>query len=165
VTATGSNRGRPTRAPGAPSAVRGAALIGLAVIVGVVGLQILDDSDSGSSSAAGNSATTAAGAVTTTTIAVRPPAQVRVKVYNASGVLGVAQTATDTLKASGYNAQTPDTISTKRPGKVVQCRPGFDREANLLAVAVGTGATVEPFPGSPPAGADTADCLVIIGTT
>jgi hypothetical protein len=145
--------------------VKGAALIGLAVIVGVVGLQILDDTDSGSSNAAGSSAVTAAGAVTTTTIAIRPPAQVRVKVYNASGTLGVAQNATDILKSKGYNTQTPDTIKTKRPGNAVQCRPGFTREANALGTAVGTGTTVEPFPGSPPAGADTADCLVIIGTT
>jgi len=133
------------------------------VIVGIVGLQILDDNGSGSGAAARSSSGTVAGV--TTTSAIHPPAEVRVKVYNASGVLGVAQTASDTLKAKGYNVQTPATLGSKRTGTAVQCRPGFEREAaELAAHAVGNGATVEPFPKSPPAGADSADCLVIIGS-
>ncbi|MFI5372850.1 MAG: LytR C-terminal domain-containing protein [Candidatus Eisenbacteria bacterium] len=131
------------------------------MIVGVVGLQILDDSESGSGSGASSTVTTSG---VTTTVAVRSPAQVRVKVYNASGVLGVAQTTTDTLKAKGYNVQAPDTVKTKRTGTGVQCRPGFEREATELANSIGSGAKKEAFPSSPPAGADSADCLVIIGT-
>ena len=34
----------PSRSPGAPERVRGAVLVGLAVILGIIGLQILDDS-------------------------------------------------------------------------------------------------------------------------
>ena len=86
---------RPARSPGASGGVRGAVVIGLAVILGIVGLQILDDSGDGGSSSA-----------TVTTIAARRPAagprptlalrgnnEVRVKVYNASGVQGVAADA------------------------------------------------------------------------
>jgi hypothetical protein len=133
------------------------------VIVGIVGLQILDDNDSGSGAAADSSSSTVAGV--TTTAPIRQPNEVRVKVYNASGVLGVAQTTSDTLKAKGYNAQAPATLNSKRTGTAVQCRAGFEREgAELAANAIGNGATEEPFPKNPPAGADGADCLVIIGT-
>jgi len=52
VTAPGGSRGAPARTPGVSSAVRGAVIVGLAVIVGIVGLQILDDNDSGSGAAA-----------------------------------------------------------------------------------------------------------------
>jgi hypothetical protein len=135
----------------------------LAVIAGIVGLQIVDDSNSSSPNVAVSDATTAPGAVTTTA-ALRAPNQVRVKVYNASGVLGVAQTMTDTLQAKGYNMQAPATITKTRAGTAVQCHPGFAKEGAALAAAIANGATVEPYPSSPPDGADTADCLVIIGT-
>jgi LytR cell envelope-related transcriptional attenuator len=165
VTAPGTGRGGRANGPGVPPAVRGAVLVGLAVILGVVGLQILDDSSSGSGAgASGSGDGTATTSLPTTTGPVRAPAQVRVKVYNASGVLGVAQTMTDTLKAQGYNVQTPDTLSDKTAGQSVKCRAGFEREATALAGVIGNGATVQPFPSSPPTGADSADCLVIIGT-
>src|SRR4051794_40222220 len=92
---------------GVPSAVRGAVLVGLAVIVGVIGLQILDDSNSGSrasnavigtvapsnttatsvASATSTPPTTVAGNTTTTPTTIgklRKPGNVKVKVYNAS---------------------------------------------------------------------------------
>jgi hypothetical protein len=164
VTAPGDGRGGSARGPGGSSALRGAVLVGLAVILGVVGLQILDDSNPGRGNSA-SSSVTSAGAGTTTTGPIRPPNEVRVKVYNASGTQGQAQTTTDTLKAKGYNMQAPATLATKRTGSVIQCRPGFEREgAQLLPDSAIVGATQQPFPSSPPAGADTADCIVIIGT-
>ena len=69
----------------------------------------------------------------TTTIPLKPNAQVRVKVYNASGVQGTAQTMTDKLKAPGYNMQTPANLKDQRAGTVVQCVDGFKREGTLLA--------------------------------
>jgi LytR cell envelope-related transcriptional attenuator len=165
VTAPGSGRGGRANNPGVPPAVRGAVLVGLAVILGVVGLQILDDSSQGSGAGASgsgeNSATTL---LPTTTGPARTPANVRVKVYNASGVLGVAQTMTDNLRAQGYNLQTPDTLAKKTAGQSVECRPGFEREATALAGVIGNGAAVQPFPSNEPTGADSADCLVVIGT-
>jgi hypothetical protein len=138
----------------------------LAVILGIVGLQILDDSGGRSSSATG---TTVAGDVTTTsgakTPAVRANKDVRVKVYNASGVQGRAQTLTDQLRAKGYNLQDPANLAKSRQGTVVECVPGFDKEGAVLALyAVGNGAKTEAYPSSPPDGASDADCIVVIGT-
>ena len=157
---------RPARPPGASGGARGAVVIGLAVILGIVGLQILDDSDDGSSSATG---TTAGVSVTTapgvTTVPLRANSDVRVKVYNATGVQGKAQTLTDTLKANGYNTQEPATLDDERKGTVVECVAGFENEAKVLQLyGVGPPSTVAAYPSDPPEGASDADCLVIIGT-
>ena len=168
MTAPRESRGGPTRAPGGPSPVRGAVLIGLAVIVGVIGLQVIDDSGrSGPSSPAvttPGSATTTPAASTAAPAKLRPASQVRVKVYNASAVQGRAGAMTDKLKGEGYNTQTPGTLATTTTGTQVQCRAGFEKEAVVLATfGIGNGATVQPFPKNPPAGAGDADCLVILG--
>ncbi len=157
---------RPARPPGASGGARGAVVIGLAVILGIVGLQILDDSgDTGSSSA---TATTVAGRPTTggtTTTPIRPNNEVRVKVYNGSGVQGVAQTLTDQLRAKGYNMQAPETADKERQGTVVQCVSGFEREGGVLALyGVDSGAKAEAYPSDPPEGASDADCIVVIGS-
>jgi LytR cell envelope-related transcriptional attenuator len=169
VTAPRGDGGGPSRSSGLSSAARGAILVGLAVILGIVGLQILDDSgpSSGSSDA---TVTTVAGAgggsgTTGTTLAVRPNNEVKVKVYNASGVQGRAQILTDDLKTKGYNMQTPANLKTQRAGTVVECVDGFKTEGTLLALyGVDNGSTLEPYPSNPPAGASDADCIVIIGT-
>jgi LytR cell envelope-related transcriptional attenuator len=146
-------------------------LVGLAVIVGIVGLQILDDSAPGSGSRSGNGTVPTIGGGTgtgsgaaTTTVARRPNSQVKVKVYNASGVQGRAQILSDQLKALGYNMQVPANLSTQRTGTTVECMAGFKTERTLLALyGVGNGASVAPYPSNPPAGASDADCIVIIG--
>jgi hypothetical protein len=159
-------RGGPARSPGVSGGARGAIVIGLAVILGIVGLQILDDSgDSGSTGATG---TTAAGTPTTgptaTTTALRGNNEVRVKVYNASGVQGVAQTLTDNLRAKGYNMQAPATADKQRQGTVVECVAGFEKEGSVLALyGVDNGAKTAAYPSDPPAGASDADCIVLIG--
>ena len=154
----------PARSPGVTGGARGAIVIGLAVILGIVGLQVLDDSGGGSSSATGTTSvstvTTAVGGSTTTS-AVRSNSQVRVKVYNASGVQGRAQTLTDQLRANGYNMQTPANLSTKRQGSVVECQTGFEREGSGLGAGLQLKAA--PWPSDPPSGASDADCIVIIG--
>jgi hypothetical protein len=172
VTAPRGTGGGPSRSSGISSGARGAIVVGLAVIIGIVGLQILDDSGpgSGSSNATATTVTTSGGTgagtgATSTTTGYRPNNQVKVKVYNASGVQGRAQITTDSLKALGYNTQTPANLSSKRAGTVVECMKGFETEGTLLALyGVGKGATVQPYPSSPPAGASEADCLVILGT-
>jgi LytR cell envelope-related transcriptional attenuator len=158
----------PARSPGASSGARGAIVIGLAVIVGIVGLQILDDSGGGSSGATGATGATRATVTTAggtaTTVGVRSNNEVRVKVYNASGVQGRAQTLTDQLRANGYNMQAPANLDKQREGTVVECMSGFEREGGVLALyGVGNGAKVVAYPSSPPAGASDADCLVVIG--
>jgi hypothetical protein len=177
VTATGPSRGGSGRGSGPSSAARGAFLIGLAVIVGIVGLQILDDNSPGASDVTGitgitgvtqttgSTGSTVPGRVaTSTTLKIRPASQVRVKVYNASGTQGKAQAITDKLKSNGYATQPAANNSTTRTTSVVQCRAGFENEASAIAIfQVGHGATVEAFPANPPDGSGDADCLVILG--
>jgi hypothetical protein len=138
----------------------------LAVILGIVGLQILDDSSDGGSSSA--TVTTVGGTPTsggTTTTPIRPNNEVRVKVYNGSGVQGVAQTLTDQLRAKGYNMQAPETADKERQGTAVQCVSGFEREGVVLAIyGVESDAKTEAYPSDPPEGASDADCIVIIGS-
>jgi hypothetical protein len=172
VTAPRGNPAGPPRSSGISSAARGAIVVGLAVIIGIVGLQILDDSSpgSGSSDATVTTVTTSTGtsagtSPASTTSARRSNNEVKVKVYNASGVQGRAQILTDQLKALGYNTQLPANLSSERSGTVVECMKGFQAEGTLLALyGVGDGATLQPYPSNPPAGAGDADCLVIIGT-
>jgi hypothetical protein len=138
----------------------------VAVILGIIGLQVLDDS--GDSSSSGSASTTAIGTVTTgpgtTTIPLRPNSGVRVKVYNASGIGGKAQTLTDQLQGKGYATQTPATLSGSYQGTVVECAAGFEEEGKVMSFIGIPGSTYGPYPSSPPEGASDADCIVIIGT-
>jgi hypothetical protein len=144
----------------------------LAVILGIIGLQVLDDSGGGSSDATVTTtpgvttpgATTPGTDSTVTTAAPREAKDVRVKVYNASGVSGRAQTLTDTLRAKKYDMQEPANLDTHRQGTVVECVTGFEREGQLLASDGIGGATSQAYPSDPPEGASDADCIVIIGT-
>jgi hypothetical protein len=140
-------------------------VVGLAVILGIVGLQILDDSSPSTGSASVTTTAPSGTGSVSTTAALRKAADVRVKVYNASGVQGTAQTMTDKLRTQGYNMQTPANLSSQRAGTVVECIDGFQREGTLLAAyGIGNGATIQPYPKAPPTGASDADCIVIIGT-
>ena len=153
------------------SALRGAGLIGLAVIVGIVLLQVVDDGTSGpvgngGGNGGGNGSTETSspdGTTATTAAEPRPPAQVRVLVLNAGQPAGSAMNKANALKLDpGYNtvgfSDAPD-----RTGVAVQCRQGFEQEADALALSVGEGAEVEPFPEPPPAGSENADCVVLLG--
>jgi hypothetical protein len=152
------------------SAVRGAGLIGLAVILGIVLLQVIDKGPSGSGTSAserrGTATTQAAPGTsqpaTTAAAGARPRAEVRVAVFNGSGVSGAAMNMTNKLRPLGYQLGQPgDTAA--RTGNVVACKQGFEKEAAQLQGDVGSGTGVEPFPGSPPPGTDNVNCLVLLG--
>jgi hypothetical protein len=160
------------------SAVRGAGLIGLAVVLGIVLLQVIDKGPSGGgTSAADRRPTQTTTANTTGTTgptstsqpgttaggAAKPRAEVRVVVYNAGAASGAAANMTNQLRTLGYQlAQAAN--ATPRTGKAVACKQGFDKEATQLQGDVGQGATVEPFPSSPPAGSENVNCIVLIGS-
>jgi hypothetical protein len=158
------------------SAARGAALIGLAVVIGIVLLQVIDDGtsgpigDGGSVSAGGTTDTTATttdttGGTTTTTAAtpVKPPAEVAVLVLNGSGRPGAATAQANALKAEGYQTLTPADAS-ERDGNIAYFKPGYDRECTTVANIVGDGTTTEAIPSPPPTGSENASCVVILGT-
>ncbi len=196
---------RPVR--GAPSglapSMRGLAVIGLAVVAGVVGLQALDDASPAqvsnptttSSTVVNGSSTTVAGgasssttsgssttkatsttaknttttkkksgssSTTTTTVPARPASQVAVWVSNGSQQTGAASVMSQKLKGLGYNTVGIANAET-RTGTIVQCKAGFEREAQVLATDVGNNAKVEAFPATVPTGAESANCLVVLG--
>jgi cell division septation protein DedD len=199
--------GGPAGTPGLAPAARGAALIGLLVIVGIVGLQILDDTGPGSSvttttapvvttsptvttaptATTAATATTKPAATTTTkpaattttksatsttakanatgtTTGLRKNSSVRIVVYNASDVQGAAANMRDKLRSLGYNVIGTGNLKAQK-GVFVECKKGFEKEAAALAFSGVQGAQVAAYPASPPSGAGSADCLVILGST
>lgn len=163
----------------AGSAARGAALIALAVIIGIVLLQVIDDGTSGpigdgGNVNAGNSTATTAPAggsgngssSTTSTTGATPakqPAEVAVLVLNGSGRGGAATSQTNALKAEGYQTKTP-ADAPQRQGNIVYFKPGFDRECTTVAGIVGGAPQVQPIPNPAPTGSEAANCVVILGT-
>lgn len=157
------------------SVARGAGLVGLAVIIGIVLLQVVDDGTNGpvsGGSTAETTTTTAGGeappptttaAPTTTTAAPRPPAQVRVVVLNGSGVAGAAGAMTTTLRNAGYQMD-PAADAQRRVGTVVYFKEGYQAEAAAIIPVLGRPATAEPLPSPAPAGTGTANLVVVLGT-
>jgi hypothetical protein len=155
------------------SAVRGAGLIGLAVILGIVLLQVIDKGPSRSGTAAsdrrGTTATTAGGTTATSQpastkagAAAKPRGEVRVVVYNAGSASGAAANMTNNLRTLGYQlGQASNTAP--RSGKAVACKQGFEKEAAQLQGDVGAGTTVEPFPAQAPPGSENVNCIVLLG--
>jgi len=159
------------------SAARGAGLIGAAVILGIVLLQVVDDGSSGPAGNGGNGGngtpteTTGASGTTDSTAPAdtRPPGEVRTLVLNAGGPDGAAGGLSNTLRSGGYNVLTAGNDPVARQGLGVACREGFEGDANALVLAVtsalGTAPTPEPFPTDREADlqAQDADCIVFIG--
>lgn len=168
------------------AAGRGAIVVGLAVLMGILLLQIYDrdgdvattvasPAESSSSSAATGSASSssdATGSSTTTTTSLaagaHTPANIKVSVLNAGRPSGTAKTVSDTLHAAGYATLTPGN-TTPKTGITVHCKSDFSGDvAALIAASQQTTAASEAFPATTPAGAptdaSTADCFVILGS-
>ncbi len=154
----------------AGSPARGAGLIGAAVIVGIILLQVIDDGGAGPSGGGdggngSNGSPVTSDTTATTTADQRPPSEVRVLVLNAGQAAGSAQNKANALRSAGYNTLPASNDPVGRQGVAVQCREDFESEAASLALVVGEGAQVEPFPAQVLAGAEDADCLVLLGQT
>jgi hypothetical protein len=154
--------------------MKGALLVGAAVVVGIVLLQIVDN---GSPGPVGRKATTTASTTSTTTssttkttttsktTAAKKPAQVRLLVLNAGAPSGSAASVSATLKGKGYTNQgTPGNDPNHSAGKTVLCRAGLTREATTLAVLLGTGTTKSTIGNPAPPGSTGFDCVVLVGT-
>jgi hypothetical protein len=161
------------------AAAKGAGLIGLAVIVGIVLLNVVDDGSTGPAGSDRPSATTTPGATTddggtdatTTTAAAAPartPEQLRVVVLNGGAPTGSARAMSDALKQQGYTnqAEPADWSGRDQTGASVHCREGLQQEASALAVQVSESSVpVEAFPDPAPPGTDDIDCIVVVGAT
>jgi hypothetical protein len=154
---------------------RGAIVIALAVIAGVVLLQVVDKGNTGpvgdqsAKAAVTTTTTTKAGTSTSSTTAttaaqgVRPASQITVQVLNGSGKSGAAGALTVQLRAKGY--QTLDAKdTTKRTGTVVYYQPGFDRDAAALVAQIPGSPRLAPLPTPPPTNAaPNANIVIVIG--
>jgi hypothetical protein len=177
---TGGRSNGNTVARGASfAAAKGAGLIALAVLIGVVLLNVVDDGDTdqGSNSGASTDTTTTTaasstdttGATTETTVDSVPaktPAELSVLVLNGGAPQGSAKEMSDNLKLSGYTnqPQPSDWAGRQQAGNVVMCKAGLDQEAAALATAVGEGTPVDAFADPAPPGSDAAECVVVVGT-
>ena len=175
ATPTGSGIGG-RRGSGVNSAVRGAGLVGLAVILGIVLLQVIDKGPAGSGSTpAGTSATptttptptsaaapgTSQPATTAKAANVKPRGEVRVLVFNAGARRG-AGNMTNKLRTLGYQLALPANTNARR-GTAVQCKQDFDKEAVQLQGDVGAGTTIEPFANPPLPETESVNCVVLVG--
>lgn len=158
---------------GGTASIRGAALIAVAVLVGVVLLGkgfdsglLPSTSDTPSEQAANGNDGNGGGdgtTTTSTTAVVHTPAEVRVLVLNGSGLSGVAGTASQSLAAAGYVTLDPDN-ATATPTTVVYFVPGFDADAAAAATVLGIPATaVQPLPTPPPVNPADANVIVVLG--
>jgi hypothetical protein len=169
----GADEGRRNRrpVPAGFSAARGAALVAVAVIIGIVLLQAIDDGNDGPVGDGGTTSTTSTstptstdtsgGTSSTTKAAPLPAAQVTVRVLNGSGVAGAAGTLTNTLKAKGYKTLVASDAS-PRTGTVVYAKSGRTTECTTLSQSV-PNSKVQAMPTPVPGGQD-ADCIVVIGS-
>jgi hypothetical protein len=142
--------------------MRGALLVFGAVVVGIIGLQILDDSGGSPSSAPATVETTTPGSKS----AVHTnQSEVTIKVYNASDVQGAGAALSDKLAGFGFTMLSSENYTPTRKGTVVECRTGFEADGKVIAAfGIGNGATEAAFPSDPPPNSGDADCVVILGT-
>jgi hypothetical protein len=160
------------RGSGVNSAVRGAGLVGLAVVLGIVLLQVVDKGPAGSGSTpAGTSATptttptpTSAAAPGTSqpSTTAKPRGEVRVLVFNSGAASGAAGNMTNKLRTLGYQLAPPANTNARR-GTAVQCKQNFDKEAVQLQGDVGAGTTIEPFANPPLPETENVNCVVLVG--
>ena len=173
----GGGRGDVARGAGY-AAFLGAALIGVAVVIGIVLLQIGDTNDTGPAGAAPRSTTTtsttkpesSSSTTSTTGSAVttpaRPPGQVHIIVLNGGAPSGQAAHESSSLRLRGYTNQ--DTANTwsghSQTGSTVYCRDGLQREGAALATGITGAKLVIPYPTPAPPFTDGTDCAVVVGS-
>jgi len=170
----GGGRGDVARGAGY-AAFLGAALIGVAVIIGIVLLQIGDRNDNGPAGAAPrpkSTTTTTRGTTprsttkTSTTTPARSPSQVHIIVLNGGAPSGAAAHTAAGLKLKGYTSQ--DDANTwsghKQTGDSVYCRAGLQREGAALATSVPGAKLSLPYPTPAPPFTAGTDCVVVVGS-
>lgn len=160
--------------------IRGALLIAVAVILGVVllgkgfdsgfiGSSGGDPSDEAAGSDDGEEGENGeeGGAVTTTTATptTHAPAEVRVLVLNSTGPSGSARTASDLISAGTFVTLEPDNATDRTAtATAVFAQAGYEADAAAVAALAGitTAPVAMPTPPPPPAPAD-ANVVIVLG--
>jgi hypothetical protein len=158
---------------------KGAALIALAVVVGIVLLQIVDPGKSGpvaarssnsTSTTASSTSTTKPGTKATTSTTAKAatpktPAQLHLLVLNSGAPTGSAGNVSTNLKSNGYTNQgTPTNNATRVVGTKVLCLPGLTSEMARIVTLLGAGTASGPLTAPLPTGAAGYDCVVLVGS-
>ncbi len=163
MTAIAHGRGRSASERMLRSAARGGILIGVAVVIGIVLLQVVGDGSSGPGSATPTNNGNGDSVTTTTDSGARVPQQVGVAVYNASGVSQAANTKANTLLGLGYQILKTDNAP-DQVGTTIACQAGYEIEAaQLQALRELPNATLVVFPAVPPAGTELVNCIITLG--
>jgi hypothetical protein len=179
---SGGGRGEVARGAGY-AALLGAGLIGVAVVIGIVLLQIGDQDNTGPSGTAAppksTTSTTQPTSTSTTTntsdssVPARLPSEVHIIVLNGGAPSGEAAHTASGLRLKGYTSQDDANTWTghTQAGDSVYCRAGFEREGTALATGVTAleagGADAKfsiPYPTPAPPFTDGTDCVVVVGS-
>jgi hypothetical protein len=168
---------RPASAGGSAGA-KGAFLLVVAAILGIVLLQAFDtDFDGGSGvgidvggttipggGSTGSSVPSGVTTPTTSGIARRAPADVSVLVANGAGIKGLGSQTADQLKTLGYNTLTAVDATQALEATTVQYAEGYQTDAAAIALTLGLpGTAAQPL--NSPAVSDTqgANVIVLLG--
>ena len=156
---------------------KGAALIAVAVVIGLVLLHTAPRSQTITTTAPvtqppvtkAPKATVPPAPTTTTIPPPRPPAQVHVEVANGTQVIGLGGKIRSQLSTDGYNTDKPalDAPTKDHTTSAIYFQPGFQSDALQLASTLSAAATtVQPMPNPAPIPQSLAgvDILVIAGT-
>lgn len=162
MTSIARGRGRSVSDRAMRSAARGGILIGVAVVIGIVLLQVVDDGlGPGSATPTGNG--NGSNVTTTTDAGGRSPQEVTLAIYNASGVSQAANTMANKLLGLGYQVLARDNAP-DQTGTTVACVPGYELDAEqLLALPELAGSTLGVVPAVIPAGAENVNCFIYLG--
>ena len=177
----GGGAGGPTAPGGAAgnAGARGALLLAVAVILGIVLLQQFDTDLGGGQVVTGDDTTipsvdevtsttrrvglTTVPATTATTAAARAKGDVRVLVANGSGIRGLAANTSTALRNLGWATLTPVDATGQVEKTAIQYAEGYEAEAREIAANLSLPATVAARLTSPPvAAADLGDAKVIV---
>jgi hypothetical protein len=146
------------------TAARGAVLVGAAIVIGIVLLQVVHDS--GTPSAGGR--TPVSGSTTTTTTtkgttsSTAATKSATVTVLNGSGVSGAATARANDLRGLGYAIKATTNAATTQTGTTVVCKTGDQSVADTIAKHIGPTTTASTT-AAMPATAAGADCAVTVG--
>lgn len=149
------------------AAGRGALLLAVAVVLGVLLLNAADDTPTrvgaGRDKGDGDATTTTTQPVPTT-VAVRPPREVKVLTANGTNVSGAAGKVSGGLRNLGYNVLAPTDAKSAEVSSVY-FTPGFEREAQAVAQALQLPPTAaKPLPKpAPVTDVRGANVLVVVG--
>lgn len=143
------------------AAGRGAVLLVVAVVLGIVLLNAADDpgpdrvaaGEAEEEEDGGSSGTTSTTLPPTSLVTVPPrsPPEVKVLPTNATAVKGVAGKARDLLQSGGYNVLAPTDAQKATSSNVYFTSAEYEREAQAVASALGLPVTVvTAYPSAPP---------------